>query len=107
MCRIDGCLCGDKPVVIDITYSYKLYLIVQTIKVPHVAVPLRTGTYKSKDNAITGGSLPPIPRAEDGIICGTTKAPATAAADLLTKSLLDDLCDILFSLSKVIIKVSL
>jgi len=69
--------------------------------------PCEPAPISPKTTRSLGGNLPPIPRAEDGIICGTTKAPATAAADLLTKSLLDDLCDILFSLSKVIIKVSL
>ena len=35
--------------------------------------------------------FPPIPSADEGIICGRTIAPATTAADRLTKSLLDDL----------------
>jgi hypothetical protein len=45
-----------------------------------------------------GALLPPIPNAEDGIICGSTKVPATKAADRLTKSLLDDLFAIIICL---------
>jgi len=36
-----------------------------------------------------------MPSAVEGIIEGKTIAPATAVADRLTNSLLDDLCDIL------------
>jgi hypothetical protein len=42
-------------------------------------------------NRSLGGILLPNPRAEEGMICGSTKVPATSAADRLTKSRLDDL----------------
>jgi hypothetical protein len=43
-----------------------------------------------------GGNLRPIPNAVEGMICGKTIAPATATADRLTNSLLEDLTDIMF-----------
>jgi hypothetical protein len=43
-----------------------------------------------------GAILPPSPRAEEGMIVGTTKIPAAAAAERLTKVLLDDLADMIF-----------
>jgi hypothetical protein len=46
-----------------------------------------------------GAIIPPIPNAEEGIICGITKAPAATVAVLLTKSLLDVLFAILIDLS--------
>jgi hypothetical protein len=41
-----------------------------------------------------GAIFPPRPSAEEGIIEGTTKIPAAAAAERLTKVLLDVLVDI-------------
>jgi hypothetical protein len=54
--------------------------------IPCDPVPIEPITMRS-----LGAIFPPIPKADDGIICGSTKVPATAAADRLTNCLLDDL----------------
>jgi hypothetical protein len=45
-----------------------------------------------------GAILLPIPKADEGMICGSTKVPATTDTDRLTKSRLDDLFAIIYYL---------
>src|SRR5659263_693965 len=54
-----------------------------------------------------GGSLPPMPKAVEGMICGRINAPVATVADLFRKSLLVDLSNIAINFKLLILVVDI